>query len=81
VAHLNKTVTTNTTDNDFTASIFHDVVFKQIYYISCKIEKGAGAARLVLVPVLLENVSGYGRHRRSVVAYSAEVAHHAVPIR
>jgi len=28
-----------------------------------------------------KNVSGYRRHPRSVVAYSAEVVHHAVPIR
>ena len=28
-----------------------------------------------------KNVSGYRRHRKSVVAYSAEVAHRALPIR
>jgi len=37
-------------------------------------------ARL-LYPYYLENVSGYRCHSRSVIAYSAEVVHRAVPIR
>jgi len=34
----------------------------------------------VYAVILFDDVSGYRRHPRSVVAYSAEVAHHAVPI-
>jgi len=86
--YIPKTVKNLTSDIKFThplrAAILTQIIFsEQLEIQKVKYSYDFVCTNMARLPYQYcsKNVSGYRCHPRSVVAYSAEVVHHAVPIR